>query len=159
MRFLRVRLAVAVVVFAGALLAPSAASAGPLYDVFSPFFHTQYGTYSYDGQTGPPHVFAFVGSTLDDQANSQALVGTFDTGAFVGTLFLHTYDRATDTGHYTLKGTIDPTGIAPPVPILADVTVHIDRVQAVAEITLDGTIAGQPFFGTTGPVVNPLYGL
>jgi hypothetical protein len=150
--------AAAVVVACLALPAMSSAQSRPLEPIFAPLFHVQSGTYNYIGDSGAPKAFAFFLSQLNRATNEQAVVGTMDTGLFAGVLFHHTYDRASDTGHYDLRGSLDPTGIAPPVPVFATAEAKFDRVQDISVFTICGNIAGQPFCGTTGPVVNPLYG-
>ena len=161
MRHVRLsRIAVAMIAV-GAMAIPSSASAQGAFDpVFSPLYGVQTGTYHYVGDSGTPDVFALVFSQYNNVTNQQAVVGQFfNAGAFAGILFFHDYDAATDTGHYILNGTVDPTGLAPPVPFFAWLTVTIDRVQAVLTVSFYGNIGGQPIAGTTGPVVNPLYGL
>src|SRR4051794_16177334 len=150
---------VAAVVAVGALLVPvtTAMADDPPQSVFGPLFHDQTGTYEYKGTAGGPHFFTIASSKLDNTLNHQALVGVFDTGTFAGFAFNHDYEFSDDTGAYQLQGMVDPAGLQPPVPILATVTADLDRSKAITQLTISGSIGGQPFSGTTGPIVNPLY--
>jgi hypothetical protein len=138
----------------GSLLVPASAVAGdpPL----SVIWHDQGGTYQFTGYAGT-HVFTLFGSQLNNLGNQQAVAGMFDGASFAGIVAAHDYDATNDVGHYTLQGSADPTGAAPAVPVLATGTVNVDRVKDTATISWSGTIAGQPFSGTSHPIVNPLY--
>lgn len=122
------------------LVPASAAQAG----LFTPLHHVTTGGAHFDD--GTTKVFSLVVTSYSPTANSHFLVGTVGSmGAFAGALYLHSYDRATDTGHYVLDASL-----ANGTDILASAIVHYDRQGTAKTIQLDGSLAGQPF--STGPL-------
>ena len=136
---------------------PAAAQAQTVGEVLSPFFHTQTGTYEYEVTAGGPYVFALMASQLDDTGNTQAIVGSFDQAPFVGVVFTHDYDLRRDIGRYEFRGTVDPTGTAPALPVSGFLQANVDRTRAVTVVSVSGSIGSRAFSGSTPPIVNPFY--
>jgi opacity protein-like surface antigen len=139
----------------GALAVPAAAAAqapiddpllnDPVGSALSIWYSNQTGGYQYDGG-GPaaPKIFTLFTVDRSRDLSHQAIAGTFDRGSFVGVAYDHVYDVGADEGHYVIQGTLDPAGIAPPVPVNAVVTAKVDRhTGELWSATIDGTIAGQ----------------
>jgi hypothetical protein len=119
----------------GALVPAAVAQAGP----FTPLHHVTTGGAHFDD--GTTALFGLVVTSYTPGPNSHLVTGfVSESGAFAGALYFHTYDRATDTGHYTLDATL-----ANGADIIANAIVQYDRQGAARFISLDGVIAGQPF--------------
>jgi hypothetical protein len=89
---------------------------------------------------------AFALVFINGATNSQIVQGTF-AGAPFGGAAMHTYDRATDTVTYNVSGSADPTGAAPPVPIVLRFELTYQRAAESRSVTVTGTNNGQPIVG------------
>jgi hypothetical protein len=116
-------------------LVPAAAQAGP----FAPLQHVTTGGAFFDDGTNK--AFALVVTNYSPSANSHLIAGTLgSSGAFAGALYLHDFDRKTNSGHYLLDASL-----VNGADLLADAIVHYDREGKAKTIELDGSLAGQSF--------------
>jgi hypothetical protein len=150
---LKVHKALVAAVAAAAFAAPTTASAD-LFDS-TPLAGSASAPVAYTSNDGSLQVLTFAASTLTSDGNQQKVVGTFADQAFTGLIAFHDYDRASQTGHYSLSGSLGAAG----APMLADISLTLDRLQATYTVAVSGTVGGQalpPLGGVS--VTNPFYG-
>jgi hypothetical protein len=128
------------------------AGSGPL----SPWKYHTTGQVIHHEQPSPAvEVFLLAFDEFAPDGRQNRVEGYVGNAQYAGFASLYSYDKTTGQTVYHLDADLDPSGLKPALPMLANMTFDYNRTLGTHTVSMSGTINGVPF--TVPPMQIVLY--